>query len=136
LERRNNDLEQIQAVALVAERASSIFDGASTYIMLDTPYLPDAIRATEADKMLTLFGDRNKAGVLASGSVLELAYNGASVAIPHVLDRRLGRNVGDSARVATIFSSAILTAVHINLAIYNLKNTSKLMQSVKAVNGK
>jgi hypothetical protein len=136
LDQRNNDLEQIEGAALVAERASSVFDGASTYIMLDTPFLPDAMQATEADPMLTLFGNRNKVGVLASGAALELAFNGASVAIPHILDRTLGKNVGDPARVGTIFAAAILTVVHIHLAIYNLQNTAKLMQSVKAVNGK
>ena len=111
-----------------------MFDGASTYIMLDTPYLPNAIHATEADPLLTLFGNRNKVGVLATGSFLEILVNGGSVAMPFVIERKMGARAGHIATITTILADGALSMVHIQLAIYNLKGTARLLQSVNAVN--
>jgi hypothetical protein len=118
---------------LVIERGTAFFDGASTYIMLDTPCLPNAIRATEADPLLTLFGNRNKVGVLATGSFLEVLVNHSSVAIPNMFERMLGPHAEQVRRINTILADGTLSMVHIQLAIFNLKNTARLMQSVNAV---
>ena len=103
--------------------------------MLDTPYLPNAIRATEGNHLLTLFGNRNKVGVLGSGVLLEVLLNGGSVVIPHFIERKLGKRSGEAARFAAFFLDGTLTAVHIQLATFNLTNRAKLMQSVNAVQG-
>jgi hypothetical protein len=131
---RDEDRQGLKTI-LVVERGTALLDGASTYIMLDTPYLSNAIRATEADPLLTLFGNRNKVGVLGSGSFLEVLVNHGSVAIPRMFERKLGPHAGNVARIATILADGTLSMVHIQLAIFNLKNTARLMQSVKAVNG-
>jgi hypothetical protein len=131
---RDEDEQGLKTV-LIVERGTALFDGASTYIMLDTPYLPNAIRATEADPLMTLFGNRNKVGVLGSGSFLELLLNHGSVAIPRFVERKLGPQAGNVARITTILADGTLSMVHIQLAIFNLKNTARLMQSVNAVNG-
>jgi hypothetical protein len=131
---RNED-EQGLKIMLAVERGTAFFDGASTYIMLDTPYLPNAIRATEADPLLTIFGNRNKVGVLATGSFLEVLVNGGSVAIPRMVQRKMGERAGHIARVGVLFVDGTLSMVHIQLAIFNLTNTARLMQSVNAVKG-
>jgi hypothetical protein len=121
---------------IVAERVASIFDGATTYGMLDTPFLPDAIQATEGDPLLNTFGNRNKVGVLASGAALELALSASSAAIPRFIERRMGKRAGEAASFGTFALNGALTLVHIELGVYNLQNTARLMKSVKAVNGK
>jgi len=127
--------EQGLKTMLIIERGTAFFDGASTYIMLDTPYLPNAIHATEADPLLTIFGNRNEVGVLATGSFLEVLVNDGSVAIPRMVERKMGARAGHIARITTILADGALSMVHIQLAIYNLKGTARLMQSVNAVNG-
>lgn len=131
---RDEDQQGLKTILLV-ERGTALFDGASTYIMLDTPYLPNAIHASEADPLMTLFGNRNKLGVLASGSFLEILVNGSSVAIPRTIERKMGARAGHIASITTILADGALSMVHIQLAIYNLKGTARLMQSVNAVNG-
>jgi hypothetical protein len=131
---RDEDEQGLKTILLV-ERGTALFDGASTYIMLDTPYLPNAIRAAEADPLMTLFGNRNKVGVLASGSFLEVLVNHGSVAIPRIVERKLGARAGHIARIGTFFVDGTVSMVHIQLAIFNLKNTARLMQSVNAVKG-
>jgi hypothetical protein len=131
---RDEDEQGLKTI-LIVERGTAFFDGASTYIMLDTPYLPNAIRAIEADPLLTLFGNRNKVGVLATGSFLEVLVNHGSVAIPRMFERKLGPHAGHVARIGTILADGTLSMVHIQLAIFNLKNTARLMQSVNAVKG-
>jgi hypothetical protein len=130
---RDEDQQGLKTI-LIVERTTAVFDGASTYIMLDTPYLPNAIHATEADPLLTLFGNRNKVGVLATGSFLEILVNGGSVAIPFVIERKMGARAGHIATITTILADGALSMVHIQLAIYNLKGTARLLQSVNAVN--
>jgi hypothetical protein len=131
---RGEDEQGLETILLV-ERGTALFDGASTYIMLDTPYLPNAIRATEADPLLTLFGNRNKVGVLGSGAFLEVLVNHGSVAIPSFVERKMGLRAGHIARISTFLVDGTLGMVHIQLAIFNLKNTARLMQSVNAVKG-
>lgn len=131
-----DDAQNASRVLMVAERAASIFDGATTYVMLDTPFLPDAIKATEGDPLLKAFGNRSKVGVLASGAALELLVSCSSVAIPRFVERRFGNGAGEAASIGTFLLNGALTLVHVELGVYNLKNTATLMQSVKAVNGK
>jgi hypothetical protein len=131
---RDEDQQGLKTILLI-ERGTALFDGASTYIMLDTPYLPNAIHASEADPLMTLFGNRNKLGVLGSGSFLESLVNGGSVAIPQLIDRKMGARAGHIACITTILADGALSMVHIQLAIYNLKGTARLLQSVNAVNG-
>jgi hypothetical protein len=124
--------EQGLKTMLAIERGTAFLDGASTYIMLDTPYLPNAIHATEADPLLTMFGNRNKAAILATGSFVEVLVNDGSVAIPRIFERKVGPHAGHIARIATILADGTLSMVHIQLSIFNLKNTARLMQSVNA----
>jgi hypothetical protein len=131
---RDEDEQGLKTI-LIVERGTALFDGASTYLMLDTPYLPNAIRATEADPLLTLFGNRNKVGVLGSGSFLEVLVNHGSVAIPRFVERKMGLRAGHIVRIGMIFADGTLSMVHIQLAIFNLQNNARLMQSVNAVNG-
>jgi hypothetical protein len=131
---RDEDEQGLKTILLV-ERGTALFDGASTYVMLDTPYLPNAIRATEADPLLTLFGNRNKVGVLGSGAFLEVLVNHGSVAIPRFVERKMGLRAGHIARISTFLVDGTLSMVHIQLAVFNLKNTARLMQSVSTVNG-
>lgn len=128
---RGEDEQGLKTMLLI-ERGTAFLDGASTYIMLDTPVLPNAIHATEADPLLTMFGNRNKAAVLATGSFLEVLVNHGSVAIPHIFERKLGPHAGHVARISSILANGTLSMVHIQLGIYNLKNTARLMQSVNA----
>jgi hypothetical protein len=128
---RNED-EQSLKTMLAIERGTAYLDGVSTYIMLDTPVYPNAIHAAEADPLLTVFGNRNKVAVLATGSLLEVAVNGSSAAIPRMVQSKMGARAGHVARIATILADGTLSMVHIQLAIYNLKNTARLMQSVNA----
>ena len=124
--------EQGLKTMLAIERGTAYLDGVSTYIMLDTPVYPNAIHAAEADPLLTLFGNRNKAGVLATGSFLEVLVNGGSVAIPRMVQSKMGARAGHVARIGAFFADGALSMVHIQLAIFNLKNTARLMQSVNA----
>jgi hypothetical protein len=129
----HDDAEQGLKTMLAIERGTAFLDGVSTYIMLDTPVVPGAIHSTEADPLLTLFGNRNKAAILATGSFLEVLANDGSVAIPRLVQRKMGARAGHVARIATILADGTLSMVHIQLGIYNLKNTARLMQSVNAV---
>jgi hypothetical protein len=124
--------EQGLKTMLAIERGTAYLDGVSTYIMLDTPVYPNAIRSAEADPLLTLFGNRNKVGVLATGSLLEVAVNGSSAAIPRLVQSKMGARAGHVARIGVFFADGALSMVHIQLAIFNLKNTARLMQSVNA----
>jgi hypothetical protein len=52
-----------------------------------------------------------------------------------MVQSKMGARAGHVARIGAFFADGALSMVHIQLAIFNLTNTARLMQSVNAVKG-
>lgn len=130
-------LGMIHAASLIVNRGASSFDGYSTYKFLDLPSIPpytvyaangsetayggtDAI--PEGDPLLTLFGDRSKFGVLASGAVLQTAYDYGNAHFPRLVEKRFGKKGKVAATVAMIALNGWSSQLHIRYGVHNLKN--------------
>ncbi len=114
-------IAKVHKIVLVAERATSLFDGATTYAFLNVPRVNgEGYKVAESDPLLTLFGNRSKGGILGSGAFLELLYSEANGVVPVFIEKKMGPKAGKRTRLALILAGCALTELHVQLGVQNL----------------
>ena len=104
-------LERTEEFVLAAERFGFLADAATTELGLESG-------CHEVDPLNTLFGNRNRFGVLGSMTVWEVGTSYASVAVPRWFEHTRFRN---PARVAAILGNSVLAVNRIRASTQNFR---------------
>jgi len=120
--------DKLQKTLLLSERGANIFDSATTMRLLSFSSSIPGHYFREGDPLNTAFGNRDRAGVLASEVGLELAYSHFSSVLPRWMEQRWGKRGEVIGRTTSRLVGMYLTEEHVRCGVKNIQLWNRSMQ--------